>query len=342
VRLHRITGADLPPDVFAIVMATGIIAVAADDHAYHRIGTTLGLLAGAIFVVLAVGLVVRIVARPRSAVGEITDPDVALRLFTSVAACGVLGVRFVSDSWALWVLAITSLLAWLFLAPLAIRDIMSRPRADLRDHAHGAWLLPCVATAGLATSAADLATSTRSRALLVVGALALLLALFIYCAVAWLIGYRAAAEPFVPESVTPDSWILMGAISTLAGDHLLASAGGLGMGSGFTAWVRPLTLAIFVVASVLIPLLLYASLWRIDQRSGSLHYTGVWWSAVFPIGMFSAATAATARQFQLPALVTVSLVFFWVALTVWLLIAVGLIHLSVATWRRRHKAINTS
>jgi tellurite resistance protein TehA-like permease len=330
--------------VFAIVMATGIVSVAADDHAYRWISTVLGLLASAVFVVLAVGLVVRIAARPHSAVGEITDPDVALRLFTSVAACGVLGVRFVSHLWALSALAIASLLAWLILTPLAIRDIATRPGADIRDRAHGAWLLPCVATAGLATSAADIAIRMQSRALLVVGAIAWLLALFIYCAVTWLIGYRAAAEPFVPESVTPDSWILMGAlaISSLAGDHLLASASTLGMESGFTAWVRLLTMAIFVIASVLIPLLLYAALWRIDQRPGSLHYTGVWWSAVFPIGMFSAATAATARQFHAHALVTVSLVFFWVSLTVWLLVTVGLIHLSVATWRRRHKAIDTS
>ena len=48
--------------------------------------------------------------------------------------------------------------------------------------------------------------------------------------------------------------------------------------------------------------------------------------------MFSAATATTASEFDLRALSTISLVFCWVSLTVWLLVTAGLIHLSVKTW----------
>ena len=158
-------------------MATGIVAVAADDHGYPWLSIPLAWLATVVFVALALGLMIRVAGRPHSAVGEVGDPDVALRLFTSVAACAVLGVRFVAESWALWLLGVAALAAWLFLAPLAIRDVGSRPRNDLREHAHGAWLLPSVATAGLATTAADLASHTGSITWLVVGSVVWVLGL---------------------------------------------------------------------------------------------------------------------------------------------------------------------
>lgn len=327
VAARWLTETDLPPDVFAVVMATGIVSVAAQQHHYPRISAPLAGLAAAAFVVLGVGLVLRVLARPHSAAGEITDPDVALCLFTSVAACAVLGVRFNRDGAAVWLLGILALLGWLVLAPLAVRDVRSRPRTQLRDHAHGAWLLPAVATAGLAVTASDLAVHADAPALLVVAAAAWLLALMIYLAVTWLIAWRALAAPFAPDAVTPDSWILMGAlaISALAGAHLVAAARALRI-SGYLQWVEPLTFGIWVVAGLWIPALLYAELWSVDHRLGSTHYTRVWWSAVFPVGMYAAASSALADQLQLHPLRTISLVFFWVGFAEWLLVAVGLAH----------------
>jgi tellurite resistance protein TehA-like permease len=334
--VRRIEQIDLPPDAFSIVMATGVVAVAADDHAYPWLAIPLGWIAVAALIVLAGGLLVKVARVPHTAVGQISDPDVALRLFTSVAACAVLGVRFIDFEWAVWVLGISALAAWLLLVPIAARDVSSRPREDLRDHAHGAWLLASVATAGLATTAADLATMRHSRGLLITGAAFWLLGLVFYLAVAWLLAYRAAAAPIVPEFVTPDSWILMGAlaISALAGDHLLRTTQALDDVRAITDWVHPTTFAVWAIATAWIPVLLYAEIWRIDQRTGSLHYADVWWAAVFPLGMYSAATAATARRFDIPALTTVSLVFFWVAFTAWSLVATGLIHMSALRMRR--------
>lgn len=332
VKLSRL---DLPPDIFAVVMATGIVSVAADDRAYPRIGDALAALAGGAFVLLTVGLVVRVAARPRSAIGEIGDPDVALRMFTAVAACSVLGVRFNRHPVVVWALGAASLAAWLVLVPLACRDVASRPRAELRDHAHGAWLLASVGTAGLGITAADLAGHERSSALVITAIVFWLLGLAGYLAVTWLIAWRAVAAPFVPDQVTPDSWILMGAlaIATVTGDHVLLAADAAG-GAAALGWVRPVTFVLWVLASLWIPVLLYAELWRVDSRTGSLHFAGVWWSAVFPLGMYAAATAETAAGQGRPPLVTISLVFFWIAFTVWLLVAVGLAHRAVSALRR--------
>lgn len=88
-------------------------------------------------------------------------------------------------------------------------------------------------------------------------------------------------------------------------------------------WTHPVTLAAWVLASLWIPGLLYAQVWRAAHVPGSLRYQGVSWSAVFPLGMYSAATAT---QLHMRSLGTVSLVFFWIAFTVWALVATGLLH----------------
>jgi len=335
VAARRLTHIDLPPDVFAIVMATGIVSEAARAHRYPRISMPMAGLAVAVFVVLALGLVFRVAARPMSAIAEITDPDVAFRMFTSVAACTVLGARFVAETDVVWLLGALAIGAWLVLVPLAARDAFRRARIDLRDHAHGAWLLPAVATAGLAITAADLGAAVRSGALLTFGVLLWLLGIALYATVTWLITWRALASPFRPDAVTPDSWILMGAlaITNLAGDHLLSAARLLAAPYWVRTGTHGLTLAAWILASLWIPVLLYAEGWSVDHRPGSLHYARVWWSAVFPLGMYSAATEATAVALHMRSLRTISLVLFWVAVTVWLLVAVGWLHAGVARLR---------
>lgn len=326
--LARLTRLDLPPDAFAVVMATGIVSVAARQHHYPRIGDGLEIVALAMFVALAVGLVIRVTARFDSAVREIQDPDVAFRMFTASAACAVLAVRFQDSPVALGILGVLAAGSWLFLAPLAIRDVRRRPRSDLRDHAHGAWLLPSVATCGLAITAVDVGRHGGESGLLWLSAALWLLGLCIYGAVTWLIAWRSLAAPFRPELVTPDSWILLGglAIATLASARLLNAARDLHFDAWLTDMLHPATLVLWWLASAWAPLLLYAEVWRLDREAGSLHYAGVWWSAVFPLGMYSSATASTSVALDVPAMYTVSLVVFWVAFTVWLVVAVGWIH----------------
>lgn len=331
-----LTRVDLPPDVFAVVMATAIVSISADDHGYPSLSVPLGVLAVMTFALLSGGLALRITDRPGSALGELRDPDVTLRLFTSVASCAVLGMRFNNHPVAVWLLGTVALVAWLLLVPLAARDVRARTRADLRDHAHGAWLLPSVATSGLAGTAANLAVHSRLSTLAVLGAVGWVLSIVFYLVATWLIVWRALAVPFLPDEVTPDSWILMGAlaIATLAGGHLLSAADSLGGLEWLSDIARPLMLGTWVAASLWIPVLLCAAIWRVDQRAGSLRYAGVWWSAVFPLGMYSAATAETSGALRMHPLATVSLVFFWLAFAAWLLVAIGGVHLAWASSRR--------
>ncbi|MGH3670169.1 MAG: tellurite resistance/C4-dicarboxylate transporter family protein, partial [Pseudonocardiaceae bacterium] len=283
-----LTRLDPPPDVFAVVMATGIVSVAAYDHHYWRLGIALSILAVVAFVVLVLGVLGWVATRFRHVTALMRDPDVALRMFTFVAACAVLGVRWNGHPVAAWLLGGIALMAWLGLAPLAVVDVGSRPVANLRAHAHGAWLLPSVATAGLAATSANLAVHVHARALVTTATVAWLLGMVLYLAVTWLIAWRALAAKFVPEEVTPDSWILMGALAiiTLSGAHLITAAPLADPARWIMDVIKPVTLGTWIVASLWIPLLLYAEVWRVDQRAGSLRFAGVWWSAVFPLGMY--------------------------------------------------------
>lgn len=335
-RRHRLLPVELPPDVFAIVMATGIVSIAAAGHDYRRIAILLGLIAPAIFCLLVIDLLMWFTIGPRRSSSQVHDPDGVLRMFAFVAACAVLAVRWNMHREIAWFLALLGVAAWLVLVPLAVIGVYSRGRKDLLEQAHGGWLLASVATEGLAITAADLSFQSGNAALAVLAAIALMFGVVVYVLIAGLIVWRAMTLPRIRDAAAPDIWILMGglAITSLAADHLLVATG-----SDSLDWLkpclRPLTLAAWISASAWIPPLLYAEVWRVDIRAGAPQYQDVWWAAVFPLGMYSAATQATSAQLGMRSLNTISLVFFWVAATVWLVVVVGLVHFMTTAAQRR-------
>jgi tellurite resistance protein TehA-like permease len=282
------------PDSFAAVMATGIVSIAALDHGYGVVSDALIVLAA---VALPVLMVAAVIAWRRES-WALTDLDVALRLCTYIAACAVVGTRLVEHRIVLWVLAGMALQGWLSLAPLVARRMWC-DRLGLRDRARGGWELASVATSGLAIVMADLK-------IVFLAVLFWAVAIAVYLVMTGLIVWRAIHDAGAPELVQPDIWILMGgaAIATLAGDHIDEA--------GLTS-VWPVTVVTWVVATVWIPLLVWVSR---KLRSGN------WWAAVFPLGMYSSATYATAVETGWHWLTTVSQVFFWIALAAWIIVAV--------------------
>jgi tellurite resistance protein TehA-like permease len=138
------------------------------------------------------------------------------------------------------------------------------------------------------------------------------IAIVVYLIVTALILWRAIRDSSAPELVQPDIWILMGgaAIATLAGDHIHKA----GLQS-----VWPVTVVTWCVATAWIPLLIWATVKRVRRRRDLP--PGLWWAAVFPLGMYSSATYATAVETGWRWLTTVSLLFFWIAFAAWVLTA---------------------
>lgn len=283
----------MKPDTFAAVMATGIVSIAALDHGFDVVSDVL-------IVAAAIALPVLIVAAAAAWRREswvVTDLDVALRLCTYIAACAVVGARLAEHRIVLWVLAAMALQGWLSLAPVVARR-MWRDRRGLRERARGGWELASVATSGLAIVMADLE-------IVFLAVLFWAIAIAVYLVITGLIVRRAVQDSSAPDLVQPDIWILMGgaAIATLAGDHIHHA--------GLTG-VWPVTVVTWVVATAWIPLLVLAS---------TRFRAGNWWAMVFPLGMYSSATYATAVETGWRWLTTVSMAFFWIAFAAWTLTA---------------------
>jgi tellurite resistance protein TehA-like permease len=312
----RLADVEPSPDVFAAVMATGILSVAAGNHRYAVLSETLGVITSVGLVVL----VVAVVATRAFTRWDTTDPDITLRLFTFVAACAVLDSRLAAQPVLVWVLGGVAMAAWLVLIVLNARNMGARRWSQLRDGAHGAWELASVGSSGLAIVATQVARHTGARWWLGVAVVVWVAALCIYLLMTSLIMWRTIAERQDRDGFEPDTWILMGglAIATLAGDDIHRVA---------PAWlagpVLVVTVVTWVAATLWIPPLIYFGLHRISNRPEMLHFAGVWWAFVFPLGMYSAASYAMAGELGQRSLITVSLVFFWDALAAWLIVVVA-------------------
>jgi tellurite resistance protein TehA-like permease len=301
----------MKPDVFAAVMATGIVSIAAADHGQRIVSDGLAVLAAAGLPALVAAAAVSWVSDPP----DVRDPDVTIRLFTFVAACAVLDSRLTSIHAVVWVLSALAGVAWLVLSVLTARNFAARSWAALQQRARGAWELASVGTSGLAIVCVALVRYTGSQALLSVAVAIWILAIAVYALMTTLILARAFAARLDPNGFEPDAWILMGglAIATLAGDHIHRAG---------IDGVRNVTIVTWVVATLWIAPLFYFGARHI-QRAEARHFAGVWWAMVFPLGMYSAATYAMAVEIGWPVLPTVSMVFFWIAFAAWVVVAVA-------------------
>ena len=287
---------EVKPDVFAVVMATGIVSIAAADHGYRLLSDGLMVIAAAALPVLIVAV---IRAWPRLDLG---DPHTVSALFTYVAACAVVAARLSEHRVLPWVLAAMALQGWLSLAPAAVRTVR-RHIGDLR--ARGSWELAAVATSGLAIVSASLQ-------LLFCAALFWVLGIAVYLFMTGLIVVRVRRGAALNQLAHPDLWILMGgiAIATLAGDHLHAML----PAGPFADGVRAVTIATWVTATAwIVPLTVVAIRCRI----------ALGWPAVFPLGMYSSATYAMSVETGWRWLADVSALFLWIALAAWVVVALA-------------------
>lgn len=286
------------PDVFAAVMATGIVSIAAEDHDIRVVSEVLVVLAVVTLPVLMV-----MVARAWREF-DLRDPGVTLPLFSYVAACAVVGARLAEHRVVLGVLAGMALQAWLSLAVPAARSMWRLRWTGLRDRARGGWELVSVATSGLAIVCADLGIVFWAIVFWVLG-------IALYVLLTGLVLWRARHDASSSELVQPDVWILMGgiAIATLAGDHLHHAL----LPGPIADGVRTVTIVTWIVATVWIPLLVYVAV----RRS-----VGLGWPVVFPLGMYSSATYAMAVETGWRWFSSISLAVFLIALAAWLILAV--------------------
>ena len=320
---------ELYPGYFAMVMATGIVSIAAGG--VHLAGISAFLLgwAAVSYAVLFLLLAVRALRFPANLAADLGDAAKNPGFLTFVAGTDMLGSRLAlagQPAWSAGLLAL-GLLSWIALVYYLFAVDTFRNTRSPGEVISGTWLLLTVATQSVAVLAALLAPRYAGWAGPVLfGAWCFWgVGVFLYAVVIGFIIYRFFFYPVDPRDVTPPYWINMGAvaISVLAGDHLALAAPGDPLLGGLRPFLLGLTVLLWAWGTWWIPLLVIMGVWRHLVRRVPLTYHPAFWGMVFPLGMYTAATAGLGQVLHLPFLVVFAGEFLWVALAAWTATAVG-------------------
>jgi tellurite resistance protein TehA-like permease len=333
-----------PPAYFAMVMATGIVSVAAHLLDFARIAQALFALNVVAYVVVTALTLLRAAWHPRALWLDVIDHRHGPTLFASVAATAVLGTQFVlmandvAIGWLLWALASLLWVVLTYTAFTAFTIRKDKPR--LAAAFSGGWLLAVVAMQSVAVLSSYLGAYHGSPYRLELDFLALSMWLaggMLYVWIASLIFYRCVFVAFEPADFSPQYWINMGAmaISTLAGSLLILDAHDTPFLATLEPFLRGFTVFYWAAGTWWIPLLIVLTVWRHVYARLPLRYEPAYWSAVFPVGMYTACTYEMARALGLDFLYAVPRVLVYVALAVWALAFAGMLRGTFAATRTR-------
>jgi len=325
--------AGLHPASFSMVMATGIVSIAAQLRGMPTIAALLLWLNLVLYVVLWLLTLVRLARYRDRFVADLFDHSRCVGFFTIVAGTCVLGNQFVvvtnrpQIALGLWYAGIVfwALLTYTIFTILTVKS----EKPPLGEGINGGWLLAVVAAQSVSVLSGLLAAEFESaRELVIFFALVMWLGGgMLYIWIIALIFYRYTFFPLGPGQLAPPYWINMGAmaISTLAGAVLVSRASDSDLLTALLPFVKGLTLLFWATATWWIPLLVLLGVWRHIVRKVPLTYDVVYWSAVFPLGMYTACTHRLVETVDVPFLDVVPRYFVFLALAAWALTLFGLL-----------------
>jgi len=333
--------ATLFPGYFALVMATGIIAIAADQQELAWLPDGLYVLAAAAYVVLAVLTLARLLRHPRLLLADLTSHAKGFAFLTIVAATNVLASAsaLVHGWWGLaeglWWAGLGLWVVLLYTALISV--VVSGPKPGLGAGINGTWFLLTVATESIAATGALLLARDGGDTLAFVCLAAFLLGFTLYLIVMTMVFLRWTFQELEPTEADPPAWIAAGAvaITVLAGSNLLGTTAASPRIDRLAPFLEGMVVLAWSTATFWFPLMIAIGVWRHLVRKVPLRYQPSYWSLVFPLGMYSAATFKMRGAVRLEAFEWVAQVALGVALLAWTATAVGLLHAGVTGLRAR-------
>lgn len=312
----------LPVASFTVVMATGIVSVAASDASQGDLAgvlrwAALGMLGLLVSLCGASVIVHRQVRAP-----EFGHPITVFDAFSIVAALTVTAVALAVQltGWALVVIWGGAVVLWLTIVALTLRALVRHGDSEVVDYASGRWLLAVVSIESIAVLGTAVSVATHSAAALGAALIAWAAGLVAYPVVALVIAMRLHRRGWHSMDLTPDHWILMGALAicTLGATDLAAPSPvvvipglhpGIAVGAWLT-WIGAGILYLVLGATTFRRLIV----WRASRQSDIR-----WWAVVFPLGMYSACTFGLFHVTHVDALRVLASASFWPALAAWVL-----------------------
>jgi tellurite resistance protein TehA-like permease len=323
----------LHPAYFAMVMATGIVSIAADLLEMNAIAWSLCWLNLFFFIALWLLTGARLAWYPARFLADLVDHNRAPGFFTTVAASCILGSQWLiifhaaRAALVLWLIAI---LLWMVLTYSIFTGVTVKEiKPSLAEGIHGGWLIAVVATQAVSVLGARLAPVFDSEAQpIIFFALSMWLwGGMLYIWMISLIFYRYVFFRMSPADLTPPYWINMGAvaISTLSGATLILDAQRSPLLQSMLPFLRGFTLFFWATGTWWIPMLVILALWRHVYKKFKIAYDPLYWGVVFPLGMYTVCTFQLAKALDLAFLLLIPRVFIYFALSAWIATFIGLL-----------------
>ncbi len=325
--------ADLFPGYFAMVMATGIVSVAAFLMDMSAIAWALLVINIFAYLVLLSMTVVRVVRYFSRIADDFSDSARGPGFFTLIAGTCVLGSQLLIV--AEWERA--AFVLWLFGGVLwAVIMYWFFARATVKEHKppiekgiSGSWLIAAVSTQSISVLGTLLSPGydAHHEHILFFTTSMFLIGCMLYLLLITLIFYRFTFFEFTTAALAPPYWINMGAvaITTLAGARLIVAAPGSALLNELIPFLKGFTLFFWAAGTWWIPLLVVLGVWRHVFKRYPVKYDPQYWGLVFPLGMYTVCTFQLSKALAFEPLMSIPMVFIYFALLGWLLAFVGLV-----------------
>jgi tellurite resistance protein TehA-like permease len=326
--------ANLFPGYFALVMATGIISIAAFQLAMKPVAWVLLAINLIAYVILWLLLLIRLVRFFPRVKADIMDHARGPGFFTIVAGTCVLASQLVivagqyRSAGVLWLfgLLLWLLIMYTFFTAVTVRE----DKPEFETGISGTWLLAAVATQSISVLGTLLADYfiTHRDSLLFFTLCMFLLGCMLYLILITLIFYRFTFVKLTTVTLTPPYWINMGAvaITTLAGARLIMAVPKWSFLGEISPFLKGFTLFFWAAGTWWIPLLLILGIWRHLRKHFPLAYDPLYWGMVFPLGMYTVCTLQLSKAIGFEPLLLIPRFFVFIALAAWLAVFGGLIH----------------
>jgi tellurite resistance protein TehA-like permease len=320
------------PGYFAMVMATGIIAIGCRSIGIPWLGEALYVVAAVAYVVIAVLTTARLVRYPRLLIADITSHAKGFAFTTAVAGTEVLGTAsLILFGW--WQLALA--LWWVGVALWAVLIYTTLIAVVLREEKpgfisgfNGTWFLLTVSTESVAVLGALLLPRLGGEALAFTCLAFFCLGILLYVIVMTMIFARWTFYRLSVADEDPPTWIAAGAvaITTLAGSNLLLARTAHPLLERTGPAIELFVVLAWATATFWFPLMIAIGVWKHIVNRFPLRYHPSYWALVFPLGMYAVATLKMRLAIELGMLAWLPVVALAIALVAWLATFFGLVH----------------
>ncbi|WP_374247972.1 tellurite resistance/C4-dicarboxylate transporter family protein [Thermomonas sp.] len=328
----RNSTATLSPGYFSMVMATGILSLAAHLMGLPWLAKALFVLNWGLFATIGGLALLHLYWHPRRVLDDLFNHLNAPGFFTFVAACSILGSQSLLIGGSLHLATLLGgigLLAWVgFTYTIFTVLTVKQEKPELARGINGGWLLAVVATQSMAVIAALCSQYVDQPLRMEMNFFALSMWLWggmLYIWMMSLIFYRYTFFAFSPADLSPPYWINMGAmaISTLAGSLLILNTPHAPFLHSMLPFLKGFTVFYWATGTWWIPMLVVLAIWRHGVRRFPFTYDPMYWGAVFPLGMYAVSTLRMMQAMELHFLGMLPQVMFGIGLAAWATLFTG-------------------